>query len=266
LPRPLFTARLLRKICISERVECFHLEFEVDGMQRFDFAPGQFISTVKEDANGKQQTRAYSIASAASGNRFDLCLNRVEGGFFSNVLCDLEPGQTVPFHGPHGLFLLRQPLTDTIMVATGTGVAPMRAFVQHLFQHRDGDQTNGRDIWLVYGTRWETEIYYRDFFEEIAAAHPKFHYIATLSRAGDDWTGRRGYVQEHVATIAAGLAERPEVQNGGAADPLVITAGEPGGFRIHAYVCGLNEMVSATRERLTGLGWQRKQIIFERYD
>jgi ferredoxin-NADP reductase len=38
------------------------------------------------------------------------------------------------------------------------------------------------------------------------------------------------------------------------------------GFNIHAYICGLNEMVSANRERLTGLGWDKKQIIFERYD
>jgi ferredoxin-NADP reductase len=38
------------------------------------------------------------------------------------------------------------------------------------------------------------------------------------------------------------------------------------GFNIHAYICGLNEMVSANRERLTGLGWDKKQVIFERYD
>ena len=42
----------------------------------------------------------------------------------------------------------------------------------------------------------------------------------------------------------------------------------PGGatYNIHAYICGLNDMVSANRERLKGLGWERKQIVFERYD
>ena len=41
---------------------------------------------------------------------------------------------------------------------------------------------------------------------------------------------------------------------------------EPLAFDIHTYICGLNEMVSAVRERLTSFGWHKKQIIFERYD
>ena len=259
--RQIFTARLLRKLLISERVQCFHLEFCVEDHEVFPFAAGQFVSMVAEDANGKTQTRAYSIASAANGNRFDLCLNRVEGGFFSNLICDLEPGQTVHFHGPHGLFLLRQPLTDTILIATGTGIAPMRGFAQHLFPDSGEDRSQGRQIWLVYGTRFEPEIYYRDYFEELAATHSRFHYIPTLSRGAEDWSGARGYVQEHVARIASEIAPRGDED----AAPT-ITASEPLGFSIHAYVCGLNQMVSATRERLMGLGWHRKQVIFERYD
>ena len=260
--RQLFTARLERKVCISERVQCFHLEFSVDDLETFPFAAGQFVSMVAEDAARKTQTRAYSIASAQNGNRFDLCLNRVDEGFFSNLLCDLEPGQTVQFHGPHGLFLLRQPLTDTIMVATGTGVAPMRAFAQHLFpEYGTGeDRSAGRKVWLVYGTRYDSEIYYREYFEELAASHDNFHYIVTLSRGDESWRGSRGYVQEHVAQIAADLAK----QEGGG--DVVVTAAEPRGFSVHAYICGLNEMVSATRQRLMEQGWQRKQIIFERYD
>jgi ferredoxin-NADP reductase len=37
-------------------------------------------------------------------------------------------------------------------------------------------------------------------------------------------------------------------------------------FDIYAYTCGLNEMVSGTRESLTAFGWHKKQIVFERYD
>jgi ferredoxin-NADP reductase len=263
LVRQTFTARLESRLCISERVQCFHLEFSVEDLDVFPFAAGQFVSMVAEDAAGKTQTRAYSIASAANGNRFDLCLNRVEGGFFSNLLCDLEVGQTVRFHGSHGLFLLRQPLTETILVATGTGVAPMRAFTQHLFPESGEDRSAGRNVWLVYGTRYDSEIYYRAYFESLAARHSNFHYVATLSRAGEDWQGARGYVQEFVAEIASGIQKQDEAGSG---PENVVTAGEPRGFNVHAYVCGLNEMVSATRERLMGLGWQRKQVIFERYD
>ena len=49
-------------------------------------------------------------------------------------------------------------------------------------------------------------------------------------------------------------------------EPIPATVAEGGGFNIHAYICGLNEMVSANREKLKSLGWQRKQIVFERYD
>src|SRR6202035_4885095 len=149
LQRQTYTARLTQKACISESAQCYHLEYELDELETFDFAAGQFLSAVAVDGRGKTQTRAYSIASAASGNRFDLCVNRVENGFFSNHLCDLPEGGTVQVHGPHGNFTLRSPLTDAIFVATGTGIAPMRAFTQWLFpeqgEHAGEDRSQGRE-------------------------------------------------------------------------------------------------------------------------
>lgn len=258
MARQLLTARLERKLCLSESAQCFHLEFVIDELDEFPFNPGQFISAVAEDGNGKLQTRAYSLASNANRNRFDLCVNRVEGGFFSNMLCDLEPGQTVQVHGPHGLFVMRKPLTDSIFVATGTGVAPMRGFTQWLFPESGEDRSEGKEFWVVYGTRHESELYYREYFEKIAAEHKNFHYVATLSRAPKSWAGNRGYVQEYVAKIAEERA---------ATRPLVEPTAEAlTSFDIHTYICGLNNMVSATRDRLVSLGWNKKQVIFERYD
>lgn len=89
MERELYTARLERKDCISEVAQCYHFEFVLDELESFPFAPGQFVSAVTEDASGKLQTRAYSMASAPRANRFDLCVNRVEEGFFSNQLADL---------------------------------------------------------------------------------------------------------------------------------------------------------------------------------
>jgi ferredoxin-NADP reductase len=254
MARQLSTARLTRKLCLSESAQCFHLEFAIEGMEDFAFKAGQFVSLVREDDRGKLQTRAYSIASAPRGNLFDLCVNRVEGGFFSNLLADMKPGDEVSFHGPHGLFTLREPLTDIVLVATGTGIAPMRGFIQHLFPDDRPALVGDRRVWLVYGTRYPSELYYSEFFERKASRHPEFEYITTLSRPGPEWTGRSGYVQEHVARIAE--AHQAEVHSH---DPA-------GGFRILSYICGLNDMVSATRDRLTGLGWDKKQVIFERYD
>lgn len=250
---PLYVARLERKDLLSESAQTYHLEFSIPELEVFNFEPGQFVSLIGTDANGKDQMRAYSIASAPDGNRFDLCLNRVADGFFSNMLCDLEPGGEIQFHGPYGMFTLRSPMTDSILIATGTGIAPIRGFVQHIFPASGEDRSGGHTISLVYGTRHETELYYRDIFEAVAARHSNFHYLPTLSRPREDWTGRRGYVQEHVAAL---LKARPveSAQASGAK------------FSVHAYICGLNEMVSSNRKQLLDLGWQRRQIIYERYD
>ncbi|HKF47765.1 MAG TPA: FAD-binding oxidoreductase [Terracidiphilus sp.] len=268
MERQLYTARLERKTCISESAKCFHFEFVIDELEEFPYTAGQFVSTVAPDDNGKQQTRAYSIASAARANRFELCINRVEGGFFSNHLADLPdlpPSGTVNVHGPHGHFVLRAPVTDSIFISTGTGIAPMRAYVEWLFPRDGPDRSEGRDIWCVYGTRYESELYYREEFEEIASRKPNFHYLATLSRADESWNGLRGYVQDHVARIVEERAARLN-------QALLLPAIDPAtpaselSFDIYAYICGLNNMVSGVRDRLAGYGWHRKQIIFERYD
>lgn len=266
--REIYTARLDRKVCISESAQCYHFEFVIDELDSFPFTAGQFVSAVAEDGKGKQQTRAYSIASAERGNRFDLCVNRVEEGFFSNHLADLPDlpvGSTIQIHGPHGHFILREPMVDSILVATGTGIAPMRGFTQWLFPEDGPDRSEGKQIWLIYGTRHETELYYRDEFEALAARTPNFHYLPTLSRAHEGWTGLRGYVQEHVSRVV----ERRALELGlklpvDPVDPATPAADLH--FDIHAYICGLNDMVSGVRERLNGFGWHRKQIVFERYD
>jgi ferredoxin-NADP reductase len=259
LARQLYTAHLEEKLLLSEHAQCYHLEFSIPELPSFDFIAGQFVSLVAEDSNGKQQTRAYSIASAPAANRFDLCVNRVEGGFFSNKLCDMKPGENVSCHGPHGLFTLRQPLTDSIFIATGTGIAPMRSFTQHLFPETGEDRSESRHFWLIYGTRRETELYYQKYFEKIAAEHRNFHYLSSLSRPQEDWEGLRGYVQDHVAEVV----RRRASSNGYHPIPAVT---ELRSFDIHAYICGLNEMVSQNRDKLVELGWQKKQVIFERYD
>jgi ferredoxin-NADP reductase len=237
--RKLLSARLVRSIFLSEQTK--HLEFSIENAAGFHFTPGQFVSIQQLKPDGKTHTRAYSIASAPRDAAFDLCLNRVEQGFLSNWLCDLEEGATVQFHGPHGMFTLRQPHQDSVFIATGTGIAPFRGMVHWLFQqparHLD------REFWLVYGTRHEDGLYYSDEFRAAEQAHPNFHYLPTLSRGRDDWSGLRGYVQDHVREI---VGARRDMQ---------------------AYICGLHQMVDANRKLLKDeLGWDRKQIVFERYD
>jgi ferredoxin-NADP reductase len=268
MARELLTARLERKDCISEVAQCYHFEFVIEGVESFFFTPGQFVSGVAFDAKGKQQTRAYSIASAPGGNRIELCVNRVEEGFFSNHLADLPDlpiGGTIQIHGPHGHFILQSPITDSILIATGTGIAPMRSYLQWLFPAGGPDLSKGKQIWLVYGTRYESDIYYRAEFEALAARQPNFHYLPTLSRADENWSGLRGYVQDPVARIIEERAARLGLPLPQPPPDPALLASELN-FDIYAYICGLNNMVSGVRDQLAGFGWHKKQIVFERYD
>lgn len=234
-----FTARLLRSESLSPQTK--HLEFEMDSVARFGFVAGQWLSLKHNKPDGEEITRAYSIASPPNdGNRFALCLNRVQDGFMSNSLCDMRPGEEIKVQGPFGDFILRPPMLDTLFIATGTGIAPFRSMLHWLLA--DPSRHLDRTLWLLFGNRTERDIYYNDEFVKLAAEHPNFHYLPTLSRAEADWRGLRGYVQEHVSKIVQGRTD------------------------IHAYICGLNDMIKANRELLKSLGCNRRAIFYEKYD
>lgn len=238
-PFQTFTARLTRSVALSELTK--HLEFEMQGLPRFGFVPGQWLSLKTNKPDGEEITRAYSIASApGDDNRFALCLNRVQDGFMSNFLCDMNEGAVIPCQGPFGDFILRPPLLDTIFIATGTGIAPFRSMLHWLLA--DPSRHQGRQLWLVFGSRYEKDIYYHAEFLRLATEHANLHYLPTLSRGSPEWQGLRGYVQEHLTSIVQGRT----------------------GMR--AYICGLDKMIKANRELLKGLGWDRKAILFEKYD
>jgi ferredoxin-NADP reductase len=233
------TARLLDSGSLSQVTK--HLEFEMEGVRRFGFVPGQWLSLKHTRADGEEFTRAYSIASPPSENsRFALCLNRVQDGFMSNFLCDMKTGEEMSCQGPFGDFILRPPMRDTIFIATGTGIAPFRSMLHWLLA--DASRHEGKQLWLLFGSRTEQDIYYHREFLELAATHANFHYLPTLSRGAPDWKGLRGYVQEHLPGIVAGHTD------------------------MHAYICGLDKMIKANRELLKSLGWDRKSIRYEKYD
>lgn len=211
------------------------------GMRRFGFVAGQWLSFKQVRPDGEELTRAYSIASPpGEDSRFVLCLNRVQDGFMSNFLCDMKEGDEIRCQGPFGDFILRPPVRDTIFVTTGTGIAPFRSMLHWLLA--DESRHLGKQLWLLFGSRSEKDIYYHYEFQRLAGQHSNFHYLPTLSRGAANWQGLRGYVQEHVAGI---VQNRPDM---------------------HAYICGLDKMVRANRELLTSIGWDRTSIRYEKYD
>ena len=255
-PFQTFTARLLRSVGLSELTK--HLEFEMKGVPRFGFVAGQWLSFKTQKTDGEEIIRAYSIASPPTDdNRFTLCLNRVQDGFMSNFLCDMKADDEISCQGPFGDFILRPPVRDTIFIATGTGIAPFRSMLHWLLGSVPGSDKDGRgrpssadaqarhqgrQLYLIFGNRTEKDIYYHDESLRLAGEYANFHYMPTLSRGGPDWQGLRGYVQEHVPAITHGRSD------------------------MHAYICGLDKMVKANRELLKSLNWDRKSVLYEKYD
>jgi ferredoxin-NADP reductase len=239
MPFQTFTARLLNSHPLSGVTK--HLEFEMTGVPRFGFVPGQWLSLKHAKPDGEEVTRAYSIASApAENSHFALCLNRVQDGYMSNFLCDMKAGDEIACQGPFGDFILHPPMRNTIFIATGTGIAPFRSMLHWVLA--DPDRHQNKQLWLVFGNRTEKDIYYHQEFLQFARRHKTFQYLPTLSRGAAEWQGLRGYVQDHVPAI---VGERRDM---------------------HAYVCGLDKMIKANRELLKSLGWDRKDIRFETYD
>jgi ferredoxin-NADP reductase len=220
--------------------EVHHFDFEVPGRRELAFTPGQFIS-VLEKVDGKEITRPYSIASPRGGNQFALCLNRVPDGLLSPYLFTLRPGEEVEMHEPLGYFTLRHPGRQAVFVATGTGIAPFRSM---LLDHLPRTQPN---ITLLFGTRYEQGLLYREDMERLAGEFKTFRFLPTLTRPGDSWKGRTGRVQAHLDEALA-LRAPEEIAN------------------VDVYVCGLREMVDEVRHELKRRGFDRKQIIYEKYD
>jgi ferredoxin-NADP reductase len=171
-------------------------------------------------------------------NRFELCLNRIQGGPGSAYLFGLELGAEVPFTGPWGTFAMRR-MTEApkAFIATGTGIAPVRSQLRWLFAQGYSGQA-----WLVFGVRNEEEMLYREEWETLAREHPNFRYLPTLSRPDDSWEGEQGYVQVQLEKHLKGRTD------------------------MEFYLCGRGAMVREVRGLLEGWGVEKKRIRSERYD
>jgi CDP-4-dehydro-6-deoxyglucose reductase len=216
--------------------EIRHFVFELPEAREFLFVPGQWVS-FEEVVNGEPVTRAYSIASPPSGNRFELCLNRVQGGHLSPHLFSMNPGDSVEMRGPFGTFVWREPPQDSVLVATGTGIAPFRAMLPARLAKDPAHR-----ITLLFGVRLEHSLLYREEFQTLARQHPNFHFWPTLTRPDPRWTGHTGRVQEHLERAIGASRD------------------------IDVYICGLREMVDSVRAILKNLGFERRHIIYEKYD
>ena len=214
---------------------------------RMAFEAGQFIivhvpaSAVPSGAgrskDGTTVKRAYSIASPPHEEGVvELCLQHVEKGIASTFFWALKPGMPVTLSGPHGRFLLKQPLTyQPIFMATGTGVAPFRSMIKHLYHQQFSDE-----MWLLFGCRYEHSLLYETEFRTLATMRRGFHYVPTVSRP-KEWMGETGHIQQTFRKHFPELGNR------------------------EIYICGWLEIVKQIVKDLELFGVPKERIHYEEW-
>ncbi len=178
-----------------------HLTLELPEAEDFAYLPGQHVAILMEDG----RPRSFSMASAPRGNRFDLHIRRIPGGAFTEGrLATLAEGETLDVEIPHGAFFLRRDdLRPLLMVATGTGLAPIKSILESLMAEPD----ECPPALLYWGGREAAALYLHDEIATWGSRLPDFDYRPVLSRANGVWEGRRGYVQDAVVADIEDLSD-----------------------------------------------------------
>jgi len=235
-----YSARVERIRNLTEDIKEIRLSLlEPDTME---FKGGQYIQfEIPEYAGADEPVyRAYSLASGpGEPRRLTLIVTRVPDGVASTYIhTELREGNEVRINGPYGEFYLRESARDILMVATGSGLAPIMSLL-----HQMADQRIQRKATVVFGARQRKDLFYLEELEGFKERIPSLEVIFTLSRPSEEdrWQGERGRVTEVIPKIV-----------------------HPG-HEVEAYICGNPAMVESCEELLVRLGVPRERIYYDKF-
>ncbi|OUX74538.1 MAG: ferredoxin-NADP reductase [Synechococcus sp. TMED90] len=255
-----------------------HITFDLSGGDpHLEYVEGQSIGIIPEgeDAKGKpHKLRLYSIASTRHGDNLgdhtvSLCVRQLEykndageeiKGVCSTYLCDIEPGTKVKITGPVGKEMLLPDDEDAnvIMLATGTGIAPMRTYLRRMFEPSEREKngwTFRGNAWLFMGVPKTPNLLYDEDFERYEREYPdNFRYTKAISREQQNTKGGRMYIQDRVLEHA---------------DEIFSMIENP---KTHVYMCGLRGMEPGIDEAMSaaaeakGLDWSELRPQLKKAD
>lgn len=243
-----------------------HITFDLKESDPFlNYIEGQSIGIMPEgeDANGKpHKLRLYSIASTRHGDDFEgntvsLCVRQLQyekdgetiNGVCSSYLCDIKPGAKVKITGPVGKEMLLPDEEDAniVMLATGTGIAPMRAYLRRMFEATEKEKNKWNfkgKAWLFMGAPKSANLLYEEDLQRYLETYPdNFKYTKAISREQQNTKGGRMYIQDRVLESANEIFNMIEDE------------------KTHIYLCGLKGMEPGIDEAMTkaaeekGLNW-----------
>jgi len=183
----------------------------------FKFNSGQYVNIIKSNLS-----RSYSIANSSDHeNQIEFFIKKYQNGLMSKYWFEeAKINDLLRIDGPIGTFFLRESKAKNIIfLATGTGVAPIKAILEGL--EKAGKDYQNINLWVIVGARCKEDLFWEPNFDKL-----NIKYIPTLSRQKNDWEGEKGYVQDIV------LKRQIDLKN------------------TQVYACGSNEMIQSAKKLL----------------
>ena len=213
------------------------LKLQLPANQSFQYHAGQYVEFILRDG----ARRSYSMASAPelAQGVMELHIRHMPGGRFTDhVFGAMKEKEILRMEGPFGTFFLREDSArPVVMLASGTGFAPIKALIEHM-------EAKGltRPTVLYWGARRAADLYLRDWAEAAAVRLPWLRFVPVLSEPEADWSGRTGFVHQAV------MADLPDLS----------------GHQV--YACGAPVMVqSAQRDFVAACGLPEEEFFADAF-
>ncbi|MBA2127000.1 oxidoreductase [Hyphomicrobium methylovorum] len=220
--------------------DILEVQVELDG-QFQDYLPGQYADILVPGI--VDRARSYSFSQSPANekpNQVSFFIRKVKNGQFTEWLHgDNHVGHPIVLDGPHGNFYLRKPEGPIVLIAGGSGLAPMRALMQQITA--EGVKS---PVTLIFGARTQQDLYCSEEIAEFSSAmNGNFKYIPVLSveKNGEGWQGAVGNCPDAIT---------PEMIDGKSS---------------HAYLCGPPLMIDAAIDRLKAMGLEENRIYFDKF-
>ena len=198
------------------------MKLQLPATMAFKYRAGQYLEFILRDGSRRSYSMANAPEQLGSPPAIELHLRHMPGGKFTDqVFATMKEKDILRVEGPFGSFFLREDSAKPIvLLASGTGLAPIKAIVEHLRA-----AAISRPATLYWGCRSQADLYQHDWALAAAAAMPNLRYLPVLSEARpeDAWQGRTGFVHQAVMADLPDLSGH-EVYACGA--PLMVEAAE----------------------------------------
>ncbi len=231
LPEELFKAQRFKGIVESIKnltYDIKELRIRLVEPNSIDFLAGQYIQLVIPPYEKVTQSvqRAYSISSPPSDSgHIELVIRLVPGGIATSYIFNhMQEGEIVEFVGPFGEFYMRNTQADMIMIAGGSGMAPIKSIILDMIDKG----IRNRNVWFFFGARSKRDLFYVEMFRAIEKEWDRFHFIPALSNPNpeDDWTGEVGLITDVVDRYLTNIVPKDNEKE--------------------AYLCGSPGMINAS--------------------